>query len=343
MGGRIRWRGLVIGAWMSVGVCISSVWAQDFYKGKTIRLVVATTPGGGFDAYSRALARHMGKHIPGNPTFIVENMPGASFLIGTNYLYNQAKPDGLTIGNWIGTLVLHQLIGRKGVEFDARKFEYIGAPIKNHDLCLMSKASGITSAEKWMASPTPVKMGATPPGSTPYDNAAVLKEATGLPMQIVSGYKGTAEIRLAIDAGEVAGLCGLAWASTKVTWRKQLESGEVKVVLQNAAAPHPDLKDVPLAISLAKTDFGRKLIQVALHDVGAITYIYSFPPGTPKDRVQLLRKALRETLADPEFVAEAKKGNMELDPVSGEEIERVVNGFFKTDPAVVNKLRELFK
>jgi tripartite-type tricarboxylate transporter receptor subunit TctC len=343
MGRRIWCGAVVIGLSVAASIHISSAWAQDFYKGKTIRMVVATTPGGGFDAYSRAIARHMSKHIAGNPTFIVENMPGAGFLIGTNYLYNQAKPDGLTVGNWIGTLVLHQLVGKKGVEFDARKFEYIGAPIKNHDLCLMSKASGITGADKWMASPTPIKMGATPPGSTPYDNAAVLKEATGLPMQLVSGYKGTAEIRLAIDAGEVAGLCGLAWASTKVTWRKQLESGDVKVVLQNSAAPHRDLKDVPLSINLAKTDLGRKLIQVALHDVSAITYIYSFPPGTPKDRLQIFRKALRDTLVDPEFVAEAKKGNMELDPVSGEDIEKIVNGFFKTDPVVVNKLREIFK
>jgi tripartite-type tricarboxylate transporter receptor subunit TctC len=336
-------RVMVIGIWLLAGAWISSAEAQQFYNGKTIRVIVATTPGGGFDAYSRAIVRHMGKHIPGNPSFVVENMPGAAFLIGTNYLYKQAKPDGLTIGNWIGTLVLHQLIGKKGVEFDARKFEYIGAPVKNQDLCVMSRASGITSAEKWMSSPTPVKMGATPPGSTPYDNAMVLKEATGLPMQVVSGYKGTAEIRLAIDAGEVAGLCGLAWASAKVTWRKQLDSGEIKVVLQNSATAHRDLPDVPLAVSLAKTDLGRKLIQVALHDVSAITYIYSLPPATPKDRVEILRKGLRDTLADPEFVAEAKKGNMELDPVSGEEIEKIVNGFFKTEPAVVNKLRELLK
>jgi tripartite-type tricarboxylate transporter receptor subunit TctC len=333
----------MVGIWATASLWISSAGAQEFYKGKTIRMIVATTPGGGFDAYSRAIARHMGKHIPGNPIFIVENMPGAGFLIGTNYLYNQAKPDGLTIGNWIGSLVLHQIIGKKGVEFDARKFEYIGAPIKNHDLCLMSKASGITSADKWMASPTPVKMGATPPGSTPYDNAAVLKEATGLPMQLVSGYKGTAEIRLAIDAGEVAGLCGLSWASTKVTWRKQLDSGEVKVVLQNSATPHPDLRDVPLAINLAKTDLGRKLIQVALHDVSTITYLYTFPPNTPKDRVQLFRRAFRETMNDPEFVAEAKKGNLELEPVAGEELEKVVNSFFKVDAATVNKLREILK
>src|SRR5215212_2449376 len=167
--------------------------AQEFYKGKTIRIVVATTPGGGFDAYSRMIARHMSKHVPGNPTFVIENMPGAAFLIGTNYLYRQAKPDGLTMGNWIGNLVVHQLIGKPGVEFDARRFEYIGAPVKNHDTCVMSKASGIDSAQKWLSSPTPVKMGATPPGSSPYDNVAILKEAIGVPVQIVSGYKGTAE------------------------------------------------------------------------------------------------------------------------------------------------------
>ena len=334
---------LVLGFWTAAPFGVSNVAAQDFYKDKTIRLVVATTPGGGFDAYSRMLSRHMGKYIPGHPTFVVENMPGAAFLIGTNYLYRQAKPDGLTLGNWIGTLVLHQVMERKGIEFDARKFEYVGAPVKNHDTCVMSRASGIDSAQKWANSPTPVKMGATPPGSTPYDNAAVLKEALGLPMQIVSGYKGTAEIRLALDGGEVAGLCGLAWASTKVTWRKQLESGEVKVVLQNTAAPHPELPNVPLAISFAKNDAARKLIQLALHDVGAITYLYSFPPGTPKDRVQIFRKALQATLKDPEFVAEAKKGNFELDPVTGEELEKVVNGFFKADPATVNRLRELLK
>jgi tripartite-type tricarboxylate transporter receptor subunit TctC len=317
--------------------------ASDFYKGKTIRLIVATTPGGGFDAYSRMFARHMGKHIPGNPAFVVENMPGAAFLIGTNYLYRQAKPDGLTLGNWIGTLVLHQLTGRNGIEFDARKFEYVGAPVKNHDTCVMARASGIDSAPKWLNSATPVKMGATPPGSTPYDNAAVLKEALGLPMHIITGYKGTAEIRLAIDANEVAGLCGLAWASIKVTWRKQLDSGEVKVVLQNTAAAHPELPDVPLAINFAKTEAGRKLIQLALHDVGAITYLYSFPPATPKDRVQIFRRAFHATLKDPEFVGEAKKGNFELDPVPGEELEKIVNGFFKADVGTVNRLRELLK
>lgn len=330
--------------WLMFCSWVARAAAQEsFYKGKTIRIVVATTPGGGFDAYSRTIARHMGKHIPGNPGFVVENMPGAGMLIGTNYLYKQAKPDGLTMGNWIGTLILGQLLGRKGTEFDARKFEYVGAPIKNHDLCLMTKASGITGAEKWMASKTPVKMGATPPGSTPYDVAAILKEATGLPIQLVSGYKGTAEIRLAVDGGEVAGLCGLSWSSAKVTWRKQLESGEVNVVLQSSPSPHPDLPNVPLSINFAKGEMGRKLVQAGMHDTSAITYLYTLPPATPKDRVQLFRRAFRETTTDSEFLAEANKGNLDIDPVAGEDLEKIVNGLFKLDAAVVNKLKEILQ
>ncbi|MBI2998154.1 MAG: hypothetical protein HYY46_06815, partial [Deltaproteobacteria bacterium] len=298
--------------------------AAPFYEGKTIRIIVGGSAGGGFDTYSRTLARHMPKHIPGSPTIIVDNMPGAGFIIAANYLYNQAKPDGLTIGNWIGTLVVAQVIGRKGIQFDVRKFEYIGAPVKNHDLCLLSKESGVTSAEQWMTAKTPVKMGATPPGATPYDVAAIIREATGLPIQIVAGYKGTTEIRMAAESGEVHGLCGLSWASAKLTWKKQLDSGSFHIVLQSAPKPHPDLPKVALTISLAKTEEGRNLIQAGIHDTSAITYLYALPPGTPKDRMQLLRRAFQETLKDPEFLEEAKKASLELDPVSGEEIEKIV-------------------
>lgn len=322
----------------------SPLFAQDdFYKGKTIRIVVGAAPGGGFDTYSRTMARHMGKFIPGNPTIIVENMPGAGFVIAVNHVYKVAKPDGLTIGNWIGTLVIAQVVGRKGIEFDVRKFEYVGTPVTNHDLCVLTKASGIASVDKWMAAKTPVKLGSTPPGSTTYENSVILREALGLPIQIVAGYKGTSEIRLAAEAGEVAGLCGLSWASAKATWRRQLEAGDAVVVLQNTPKPHPELPNVPLAINLAKTEEGRKLIEVGIHDVGTITYLYSLPPGTPKDRVQLLRRAFEQTVKDPEFLSEAKKANLDLNPVPGEELERVISGFFKLEPALTGKLKEILK
>jgi tripartite-type tricarboxylate transporter receptor subunit TctC len=311
---------------------------EPFYKGKTIRIIVGATPGGGFDTYSRAIARYMGKHIAGNPTVIVENMAGAGTLIAANYTYKAVKPDGLTIGNFIGGLVLGQLLGQPGIEFDARKFEWVGVPSRDNVACAFTKASGITSMEKWMASKTPVKLGATGRGTAPEDTPKVLKAALGLPIHLITGYKGTADIRLAAESGEVAGGCW-QWESIKVTWRKALEAGEASVVLQVTPQPLPDLPGVPLAISFAKTEEARTLIQVGVQNQSAITRLYAFPPGTPKERVRIMRKAFQDTLKDPEFVADAKKSKLEIDPTTGEEVERIIAEFFKLDPALIASLK----
>src|SRR5262247_805344 len=170
-----------------------SAASEEFYRGKVIRVVVGFSAGGGFDTYARAVSRYMGKYIPGNPTLVVENMTGAGSLIAANHVYKVAKPDGLTIGHFIGGLFLGQVLGQKGIEFDARKFEYIGAPTTDHVVCAFTKASGITSIEQWAAAKAPVKMGGVAPGASTPDNATrILKAALGLPIQLVSGYKGTA-------------------------------------------------------------------------------------------------------------------------------------------------------
>jgi len=320
----------------------ASVYAQEqFYKGKTIRIIVGFSAGGGFDTYARALARHIGKHIPGNPALIVENMTGAGSLISANHVYNVAKPDGLTIGHFIGGLFLGQVAGQKGVEFDARKFEFIGAPTTDHVVCAFTKASGITSVEKWAASKTPVKMGGTGPGNSTPDNATrIIKAATGLPIQLVSGYKGTADIRLAAESGELGGGCW-GWESVRVTWRKALESGDAMVVLQANRKTHPELAKVPQAMSLTKSDEGRKMIEVGIHGDSEIVRTYTLPPGTPKDRVQILRKAFEETLKDAEFVAEAKKADLGIHLVPGDEVEKIISGLFKLDPALVAKFKDV--
>src|SRR5262249_30228577 len=172
---------------------------EDFYQGKTVRFVVGFSAGGGFDAYTRAIARHIGKHIPGTPATIVENMPGAGSLIAANYLYNQAKADGLTVGNWIGGLILQQLIGVKGIGFDAAKFEWIGTPVETLNVCAFSKKSGITSIDKWMEAKSAVKVAGIAPGSNTSDFPRVLMKYTKLPIQLIEGYKGVADIRLADD------------------------------------------------------------------------------------------------------------------------------------------------
>lgn len=321
--------------------CSSYATAQDgFYKGKTIRLIVAFSPGGGFDTYSRAIARHLGKHISGNPTVIVDNMTGAGGIIQANYMFLQAKPDGLTIGNNIGGLILQQIMGARGIEFDGRQFEYLGVPGVDHPVCALTKASGITSLEGWYAAKEPVKLGGVGPGGTASDVARTLQSGLNLPIRVIDGYKGTSNIRLAAESGELAGGCW-AWESIKVTWRKGLDSGEVNVVIQAMPNKHPELPNVPLAIDYAKGDEGRRLVKHAVHDVAVMTRLYFLPPGTPKDRVQMLRKAFMDTLKDPEFLAEASKAKLEIEPVPGEEIEKIVQDLFKLEPGLVARMKDV--
>ena len=316
----------------------SPLEAQSFFAGKTVRIVVGLAPGGGFDTYARLVARHLGKHIPGNPTVIVENMTGAGGLISANHLYRVAKPDGLSLAHVPGTLLLGQVLGQPGIEFDARKFEYIGATMKEEVVCALTKASGLTSIEQLMAAKTPVKIGAVAPGAPTDNTPRILKAALGLPIQVVTGYKGTAEIRLAAESGEVAGACW-AWESMRATWRKSLDAGEAIPILQVTPKPLPDLARVPLAISLAKTDEARRLIQIGIQDGSAYSRPFMAPPGTPKDRVQILRKAFQETLVDKALLAEAEKARMMLDPVSGEELEKLIADLFTLDPSFVEKLK----
>ena len=222
MGGRF-------GALVAVSLIALAMAAQEaesassFYEGKTIRLIVGASAGGGYDTYSRVIARHLGKHIAGNPTLVVENMPGAGTLISANYVYKVAKPDGLTIGHFIGGLILQQLLGKPGIEFDGRRFEYIGVPAQDNTVMGIASASGVTTPEQWITSKTIIKFGGVGPGSAADDITRLAHATIGLPIQLVSGYKGTAEIRLAFNSGEIGGLSN-SWESFKATWPKELES-----------------------------------------------------------------------------------------------------------------------
>lgn len=341
-----KWRTsqlLVVGVLVGLATCIASVDAQEtFFKDKTIRLIVGLAPGGGYDLYSRVIGRHLGKHIPGNPMIVVENMQGADSIIAANYMYKAAKPDGLTIGHILGGLFLQQLLENPAIEFDARKFEYIGVPAQDHFLIGLSKATGITSFENWMESKKPVKLGGVAPGGATDDVPKVLEATLGLPVKVVTGYKGTGPIRLAFDAGEVDGVCN-AWESFKSTWRKQVESGEVVLILQATLKAHPELPHIPVAYNFAKTDEAKKLIQVVTRVHGPSTRPYFLPPRTPKERVQLLRKAYMDTMKDPEFLADTKKAKLDLDPDDGAGLERNVKSIFDLGPALIAKLKETLK
>ena len=313
----------------------------EYYRGKTVRIIVGLSAGGGFDIYARTMARHMGKHVPGNPAFIVDNMPGAGSMISANHVYKVAKPDGLTLGHFVGSLFMQQLLGRPGAEFEATRFEFVGSPIPEKTACALTKASGITSMENWQAAKSSVKLGGT--GSGPIvDVPKILQVALGLPIQLVLGYKGTADIRLAAEGGELAGACW-SWEAIKSTWTEGLDSGDVHIVLQALPKPHPDLPKVPLAISYAKSDEARQLIQVGIHDAADMARPFVMPPRTPKEHVRIMRQAFIRTLKDPAFLAEAEKTKLEVDPVTGEYLEKIVAGIFKTNPQVLAKLKDVLK
>ncbi len=313
-----------------------------FYEGKAIRFVVGFTAGGGYDLYTRTIGRHMGKHIPGHPTIIVENMPGAGSMISANYTFKAAKPDGLTVGHFIGGLFLQQILGKPGIEFDAAKFEFLGVPAQDNFIIGVAKATGITDVEKWLGSKQLVKFGGIASGSGSDDVPNILKATIGLPLQLVSGYKGTADVRLAFNSGEVAGLSN-SWESTKSTWRRELDSGELVPVLQATIKPHPELARLPMALNLAKTDEAKKLIQTVARVHGPSVRPYVLPPGTPKDRAATLRKAFMDTMKDPEFLAEAKKANIDINPDDGATLESNVKEILKLEPALIAKLKEILK
>jgi tripartite-type tricarboxylate transporter receptor subunit TctC len=314
--------------------------AAPFYEGKTIRVIVGFSAGGGFDSYSRLIARHLSRHIPGGPSVVVENMPGAASLVAANHVYKVAKPDGLTILNFHGNQVINQVIGKPGIEFDARKFEYIGIPTQDNVACAFSKASGITNFESLRSAKTPVKLGGVAPGDTTYNTAKLLIAALKLPIQLVAGYKGTAEIKLAAESGEVAGGCW-QWESIKSIWRQGLDAGNVAVVLQVNPKPHRELPKVPNAIDFASDENSKLLLKYGGHDPAAITRPYAVAPGTPKDRVEMLRKAFAETLKDAEFIADAKKSRLDTDPLTGEQIEKIVAQLFKMDAALIKQLKDI--
>ena len=201
---------------------------------------------------------------------------------------------------------------------------------------------GISDVEKWLASKQVIKFGGVASGSGSDDVPNILKATIGLPLQLVSGYKGTADVRLAFNSGEVAGLSN-SWESTKSTWRKELDSGELVPLLQATIKPHPELIKLPMALNFAKTDEAKKLISTVARVHGPSVRPYALPPKTPKDRVQLLRKAFMDTMKDPEFLAEAKKANLDINPEDGATLESNVKEILKLEPALIAKLKEILK
>ena len=312
---------------------IRTAGADEFYKGKTIRFVVGFAAGGGYDLSARIVGRHMGKHIPGNPTIVVENMTGAGSLIAANYTYSSAKPDGLFVGIWNSAYVLRQALGDKAVRLDARKLGWIGAPTKGTPFCSIMAHTGLKSLKDVVAANRELKMGSTGPGSTYDDMPQILNRTMGTKFKVISGYEGTSTILVAMRRKEVDGGCW-TWESARTTARHLLDAkGDDKLIpfLIHRREPDPEVKDLPLIPEVIKGEDN-----LSAYQTWAGTYEFqrpfTVPPGTPKERLQILRKGFGDTMKDPEFIAEAKKVKLEVTYVSGEEIDKHVDKVLSVTP-----------
>jgi tripartite-type tricarboxylate transporter receptor subunit TctC len=319
-----------------------SALAQDFYKDKIIRFIVGQAAGGGYDAYTRTIAHHMIKHVPGNPAITVENMTGAGSLVAANYLYNTAKPDGLTVANWNSAFVLNQALGDPNIRFDARKFGWIGAPSKGVPVCLIMGFSGPKTFDEILKSGKPFKMGGTAPGSHSIDLPLMLNKMLGTKFQAVSGYPGTSQTRLALQRREVDGQC-TNWESVVSTQRELLDAkGDDKMIpfLVHSRLADPELKNVPLFSEALKDEASNNIYKAYMAQME-----YQRPltvaPGTPAERLEILRRAFKATLADPEFQAQANKSKLDITYVSGEEIDRIVAEVLSISPRVKENLQFL--
>ena len=325
-------------AGMAIAFAVSAQ-GQDFFKDKTLTFIVGYSPGGTYDQYTRLIARHINKHITGNPTRIVENMPGAGGIIAANHLYNRVKPDGLTIAAWASPLILQHIMGNDATKFDGRKVGWIGIPGPYDTACHFNRESGIKTMDDWLAAKRPMKIASIGPGTSLSDVPKLLKAALNLSLEMVEGYKGGAEARLAVESGEVDGLCA-SWQATKVTWRSQMESGKIHVVLQATLKSHPELKKVPLAINYAKTEEAKTLLRVA-DNVHVYQFPYSVAPGTAADRLRVLQQAFVKTLRDPELTAEAKKSDLEVAPIDGPTTAKTFASLYELNPTLIAKLRDI--
>jgi tripartite-type tricarboxylate transporter receptor subunit TctC len=312
-----------------------------FYAGKTVQVLIGFSTGGGYDIYARTLARHMGRHIPGNPRLVPQNMPGAGSLRLTNYLYNVAPKDGTAIGAFAPGTAIEPLLGRtEGVQFDASKFGWLGSISQEVSVCAFGGSTVIRTWQDMRSKP--YTLGSTGGGAESDVFANVLRKLFNLPLKVVSGYPGGSEIVLAIMRQEVDGRCGWSWTSLLSRSKALLDRHEITVTLQIGLHKDSALADVPLVLDLAE-DAEKKAALKLIVSRQNIARPFAVPPGVPVERARLLRAAFAATMQDPEFLADARSLNLDVDPVGGAEVEALMAEIYASPPSVAKFASELVR
>jgi len=307
---------------------------EDFYRGRTVTVLISYSVGGGYDLYARLLARYMGRHIPGSPTVVPQNMPGAGGLRAANYLFSAAPKDGSIFGTFSRSIPTMPLVTPQDAHFDGRKFSWIGSMSSDTSLCLTGSKSKVKTFHDMLT--MPVVMGGQFAAADSDIYAHLYKNIFGAKIKLVSGYPGTNDITLAMERGEVDGICGLSWGTLKVEHADWIKNKSVNLLVQAALKKEPDLPDVPLALDLINDPQKKQILYInfAPQQIGRP---FAAPPGIPADREAALRKAFDDTLKDPGLLAEAAKEKIDLAPMTGAEVDALLGKLYAIPPDVIAK------
>ncbi len=314
--------------------------AADFYKGKNVDVLIGYSAGGGYDVYARLLARYLGRHIPGAPTVTPKNMEGAGSLRAANYLYNAAPKDGLAIAALARGAAFDPLFGENKAQFDAAKFNWIGSANNEVSVCVLWTASGFKSMDDILTKQ--IAMGGSGGAADTDQFVYIMDGVLGAKIKLVQGYPGGNDINLAMERGEVQGRCGWSWSSVKSTQPNWLRDKKISVPVQLSLTRHPELPDVPLITDYAKTDEDRRIFKLVFsRNIMGRPFVAG--PGVPPERIAMLRKAFMEAMTDKDLIAEADKMSLEVNPVSGEDLQALVAETYLTPAAVIKRTAEMLK
>jgi tripartite-type tricarboxylate transporter receptor subunit TctC len=309
----------------------------DFYKGKTLTIVVGHEPGTGFDVYARVLQRHLRRHIPGSPAVVVQNMSGVGGIVAANWLYNAAPRDGTVLSSFVYTVPFEPLMANNAARFDPTKFNWIGNMEEGVAVCGLSKEPGVTSFEQMRTTET-LMGGASITGAL-MRSALAVKNLFGAKIRVVAGYKGTASMKIAIARGEIHGVCGLLMSTITSTWREDYEAGNFRPIIQLSGRVR--IPSLPNVDDFVKSEDDRQ-VHGLIFGAQALGKLYAAPPGVPAARRDALRAALMATMKDPAFVAEAAKTQMDVSPMTGQEVEAFIAGLSVASPAVIERVKQAY-
>ena len=315
----------------------------DFYRGKTVRIVVGTPPGGGFDLTSRLLAERLPAYLPGEPTVIVENRPGAGGMIAANTVYTTEPKDGTVILSFVSSIVIRQLLGQPGVSFDAGKFQWLGAAQEDTSACLVRADTGVRSLEEAVASDRELVLGTGGPGNDSHDVPAVLASELGARLKLVSGYAGFSELRLATERKEIDGFC-ISFTSMLTNLTQWLEGDQplarIVAIMGDTTPDHPTVRGLTPAERLAKSEESRQLMRL-VNAGQRINKPFAVAPEVPPDRVEALRSALARAFADPLLLAKAETAKLVVAPLSAGRVTDYIQGLLRTPQPLRDRLRSI--